>query len=309
MVSADLISCFYISFQNDSLAKQVKGLKAKNNELIREHIEMVKDKNSFGIQLQNQKLDIKRLTSLQSIQAAKALTESSSLKSQLDERCRHSSLFPKATMAQPSLQAAAERRMSSFFAINQLSDELAQVTIRSLNIENIEPCQSPQIYDAVSMPNSSVAEKSVDLGKTIRDPQERECASGIRPELQMRAAEHENGRQTGKAKSLTSKNIVRSELTETSLRKENSMQSCDEGAQGKSSRPRSQVNYKEARNDAECVKKIMFAITRYYLQLSLNSKLRQGDDHTLKAQRTFQPTRGSNARDKTALKSDSSVDY
>jgi hypothetical protein len=288
----------------------VKGLKAKNNELIREHIEMVKDKNSFGIQIQNQKLDIKRLTSLQSIQAAKVLTESSSLKSQLDERYRHSSLFPKdfSTMAQPSLQAAAERRMSSFFAINQLSDELAQVTIRSLNIENIEPCQS-QIYDAVSMPNSSVAEKSVDLGKTIRDSQERECASGIRPELPMRAAEHENGRQTGKAKSQTSRNIVRSELTETSLRKENSMQSCDEGAQGKSSRQRSQVNYKEARNDAKCVKKCMFAITRHYLQLSLNSKLRQGDDHTLKAQRTFQPTRGSNARDKTALKSDSSVDY
>ena len=33
--SPDLISCFDISFQNDSLAKQVKGLKAKNNELIR----------------------------------------------------------------------------------------------------------------------------------------------------------------------------------------------------------------------------------------------------------------------------------
>jgi hypothetical protein len=41
-----------------------------------------------------------------------------------------------------------------------------------------------------------------------------------------------------------------------------------------------------------------------HVQLSLNSKLRQGDDHNLKTQRTFQPTRGSNARDKTALKSD-----
>ncbi len=216
---------------------------------------MVKDKNLFGVQLQNQKLDIKRLISLQSIQASKALTESSPLKAQLDERSRLTFSFQKATAVEPSLRIAAERRMSSFFAINQLSDELAQVSIRSPNIENIEPSVSRQVEEAPMMLKSTPAEKNADLGKVIGESQETECAaSGHVSVVSMIGMEHENGKQTGKVKSQTPRHPVRGALLEASLQKQNSMHACDEGAQGKCSRPRSQVNYKEARSFAKCVK-------------------------------------------------------
>lgn len=210
---------------------------------------MVKDKNFFGVQLQNQKLDIKRLTSLQSIQAAKSITESSPLKTQLLERSRLSPSFPKATVAEPSLRTAAERRMSSFFAINQLSDELAQVTIRTPNIENIEPNKSPQNHDGPKMPKYDAAENFVDLGTSIEELQERECAaSGVGSAVAMKVTENENGRQNGKAKSQSPRNHVQSVLQEA-FQMQNSAQPCDEG---KSSRPRSQVNYKEARVYIKC---------------------------------------------------------
>ena len=242
---------FLIAAQNDNLAKQVRGLKAKNNELIREHIEMVKDKNIYGIQLQNQKLDIKRLTSLQSIHAARSAAETSTSKAQLDERARTSLSIPGEAAAAVNLPAAAERRMSSFFAITQLSDELARVAIRSPNIENIQPSRGPQVYDTHSLnkrTSTTAGLQSVeDIGSKLEKLQDGEFLSGG---CEAPTSVTEDGVKIGKAKSQPSKIPVRSAQIEGSVPKHFVMphsDSADAAAQGKSSRQRSQVNYKEAR--------------------------------------------------------------
>jgi hypothetical protein len=199
--------------QNDSLAKQVKGLKAKNNELIREHVEMVKDKNSLGIQLQNQKLDVKRLTSLQSIHAARSAAE----------------------------KMASDRRMSSFFAIDQISDELAEVAVRSLNIENIEPSKIPQMRDAVINDNRSVSEKIEDVGK-------RSLSGGCE------VPKGETACFIGMTKLQPPKTPKSGALIGKMLPTQIDAQSSDDGAQGKPLRQRTQVNYKEASLLIKCVK-------------------------------------------------------
>jgi len=253
-----------IAGQNDNLAKQVRGLKAKNNELIREHIEMVKDKNSYGIQLQNQKLDIKRLISLQSIHAARSIAETSTSKAQLtlqDERARISLSIPGETVAAVNVPAAAERRMSSFFAITQLSDELARVAIRSPNIENIQPSRSPQMYDALNKRTSTTVglQDIQDTESKIEKMQDGGFVFSGGCELPTSVTE--DAVKIGKAKSQPSKIPGRSAPIEAKASLPNQIamlqsESADTAAQGKSSRQRSQVNYKEARFMTGCVKKL-----------------------------------------------------
>jgi hypothetical protein len=233
-----LVANIDLLLQNDSLAKQVKGLKAKNNELIREHVEMVKDKVYVGIQLQNQRLDIKRLTSLQSIHAARAVAESYVSKTHLDEKSRPSLLNLKSSATE--MQTASDRRASSFFAIDQISDELAQVAIRSLNIENIEPSRSPQIYDDVIMKSSSASEKIDDAGKKMGKLQT--FSGGV--EVKMNATEF----VTANTKLQSAKAPKCSALIQAIPPKQKETQAFDDdAAQDKPSRQRSQVNYKEAR--------------------------------------------------------------
>ena len=217
----------------------MKGLKAKNNELIREHVEMVKDKNSLGIQLQNQRLDIKRLTSLQSIHAARAAAEKSyAPKTQLDEKTRPSFLTYKSTALENSEKTAADRRMSSFFAIDQISDELAQVAVRSLNIENIEPSRIPQICDALVNKNGSVYEKFEDAGGNAGKLQSFSDSCEV--------PKGEAACFMGMTKLQPPKTPKSGALTGKLLPKQIDAQSSDDGAQGKPSRQRTQVNYKEA---------------------------------------------------------------
>jgi hypothetical protein len=244
--------------QNDSLAKQVKGLKAKNNELIREHIEMVKDKNSFGIQLQNQKLDIKRLTTLQSIHTGKQFapriatspriaTDVSTSKSQTDENFRPFFLTPKANLTESSYQTAVDRRMSSFFAINQLSDELAQVQVaeRSINIENIDPGRSPKFQDALIISISSTSEKNANFERKLEQTRDEIRHSSI-CEVPLLVSVNGIETQKSRAKSQVSKTPRIGELTEKVPTKQSVVQTPHEIPQGNASRQRSQVNYKEA---------------------------------------------------------------
>jgi hypothetical protein len=239
--------------QNDSLAKQVKGLKAKNNELIREHIEMVKDKNSFGIQLQNQKLDIKRLTSLQSIHTGKQITprtatDVSTSKSRTEENSRPYFLTPKASLTENSYQTAADRRMSSFFAINQLSDELAQVQVaeRSINIENIDPGRSPKFQDALIISMSSTSEKNADFERKLEQTQDEIRQSSV-CEVPLIVSVNGIETQKSRAKLHVSKTPRIGELMERVPPKQSVVQTPHEVPQGNASRQRSQVNYKEAR--------------------------------------------------------------
>ena len=225
--------------QNDSLAKQVKGLKAKNNELIREHVEMIKDKVHVGIQLQNQRLDIKRLTSLQSIHSARAVAESHVSKTHLDEKSRPSLLTLKSSAT--GMQTTSDRRASSFFSIDQISDELAQVAIRSLNIENIEPSRSPQIHDAIIMKSSS-ASKKIDDAAGLKMEQLQCFPGGV--EVTMNTTDC----VPAKSKLQSAKAPKRSALIEAIPPKQNETQASDnDAAQEKPLRQRSQVNYREAR--------------------------------------------------------------
>jgi hypothetical protein len=229
-------------------------LKAKNNELIREHVEMMKDKHSFGIQLQNQRLDIKRLTSLQSIHTARAMAESSASKIQPDEKTQPSFLISKSTVTEVALKTAAERRMSSFFAIDQISDELAQVALRSSqnteNIENIEPSRSPQFHNPAIMMKKSSAFENVDgVAKKIEKLQ---CVSGSW-EVPMSETEC----VTGKTKPQPQKTLKCGAPIEKLLLKQSETQPIDDGAQGKPLRQKSQVNYKEARCVIKCVKNMI----------------------------------------------------
>jgi hypothetical protein len=232
------------------LAKQVKGLKAKNNELIKEHIEMVRDKNSFGIQLQNQKLDIKRLTSLQKIQTARDMAESMSSTTQLHHRFWSSLSIPKTEEAEARLQTPADRRMSSFFAMNQISDELAQVAVRSLNVENLEPSKGPQVYKEEKIKTPSDADKICDVERKKECWQDRESKTQDFGRA-IHATEQGNKTEAGKEKAKPSKEPMQSSWTDniqsSPLLRNAGERSFDDTAQGKTSRQRIQVNYKEAR--------------------------------------------------------------
>jgi hypothetical protein len=233
------------------LTKQVKGLKAKNNELIREHVEMMKDKHSFGIQLQNQRLDIKRLTSLQSIHTARVMAESCASKIQPDEKTKPSFMISKSSVTEVALKTAAERRMSSFFAIDQISDELAQVALRSENIENIEPSsRSPQFHNAAIMMKKASAFENVD--GVAKKMEKLQCLSGSW-EVPMSETEC----VTGKTKPQPQKTLKCGASIEKLLLKQSETQPFDDGAQGKPLRQKSQVNYKEARYVIECVKNVI----------------------------------------------------
>ncbi len=209
-------------------------------------MEMVKDKNSLGIQLQNQKLDVKRLTSLQSIHAARAAAEKSyAPKTQIDEKMRPSFLTYKSTAVENSEKMAADRRMSSFFAIDQISDELAQVAVRSLNIENIEPSRIPQMRDALVNENCSVSEKVGDAGKNAGKLQSLSGSCEV--------PKGETACFIGMAKLQPPKTPKSGALIGKLIPKQIDAQSSDDGAQGKPLRQRTQVNYKEARLFIKCV--------------------------------------------------------
>ncbi len=221
---------------------------------------MVKDKNSFGIQLQNQKLDIKRLTTLQSIHTGKQFapriaSEVSTSKHQTDENRRPFFLAPKETLTENSSQTAVDRRMSSFFTINQLSDELAQVQVaqRSISIENIELGRSPKFQGALIIPISSKSEKIADIERKLEQTQDELRHSEVPSIVSVNGTETHRER----VESQGSKTPRMGALIEKNPSKQSVVQPLHEGPQGNTSRQRSQVNYKEARAlFAKCVENV-----------------------------------------------------
>jgi hypothetical protein len=129
--------------------------------------------------------------------------------------------------------------MSSFFAIDQISDELAQVAVRSMNIENIEPSRIPQICDALVNKNGSVYEKFEDAGGNAGELQSFSDSCEV-PKCEAACF-------IGMTKLQPPKTPKSGALTGKLLPKQIDAQSSDDGAQGKPSRQRTQVNYKEAR--------------------------------------------------------------
>ena len=111
---------------------------------------MVKDKNSYGIQLQNQKLDIKRLISLQSIHAARSIAETSTSKAQLtlqDERARISLSIPGETVAAVNVPAAPNNRGQAHWSSQLVCEPCVEVLVPApaAGAQSLAPAQAPFI--------------------------------------------------------------------------------------------------------------------------------------------------------------------